>query len=232
MAETEFSWELFTKLPVIGIIRNLSFKQIKEILPIYKDQGFNTVEITMNTPNAEEIIRYAVNHFGKYLNVGAGTVCSPADLNIALETGAGFIVTPIINQQVIDECVRKRVCFFPGAFTPTEIYEAWNLGAEIVKIFPASSLGSDYIKEIRGPLNQIKLLPTGGIGLHNCVDFLESGAFGLGIGSQLFSNDLINKKEWKALGNHFASFVKKIKEYQLQIKVAENSAHLPSASSL
>jgi 2-dehydro-3-deoxyphosphogluconate aldolase/(4S)-4-hydroxy-2-oxoglutarate aldolase len=216
MGETIFSWELFTQLPVIGIIRHLSMEEIKAILPIYQDQGLSTVEITMNTPDAGQIIRHAVNHFGKSLNIGAGTVCTLADLGTALDAGAGFIVTPIINHQVINECVRKGIPVFPGAFTPTEIYTAWSLGAEIVKIFPASSLGMEYIREIQGPLNQVKLLPTGGIGLDNCIDFLASGAFGLGIGSQLFSRDLIEKKDWKGLADHFSLFVKKIKDDQFR----------------
>lgn len=216
MGDITFSWELFTKLPVIGIIRHLSTEEIKEILPIYKDQGLNTVEITMNTRNAGEIIRHAASLFGKSLNIGAGTVCSLADLDIALDAGAGFIVTPIINHQVINECVRKGIPVFPGAFTPTEIYAALSLGAEIVKIFPANSLGPAYIEEIRGPLNQVKLLPTGGVGFDNCIDFLESGAFGLGIGSQLFARDLIGKKDWKALAGHFSLFVKKISDHQLR----------------
>lgn len=231
MAKGLFSLEMFTQLPVIGIIRHLSFEEIKEILPIYKEVGLNTVEITMNTHNAAQIIRYAVDHFGKYLNVGAGTVCSLADLNVALEAGAGFIVTPLTNQKIIEECTRQNITIFPGAYTPTEIYNAWSLGAGIVKIFPASSLGPEYIREIRGPLNQIKLLPTGGIGLDNCIDFMESGAFGLGVGSQLFSRDLIRKKDWKALAKHFSLFVEKITNYQLGSNRTENSTPLPSGSS-
>jgi 2-dehydro-3-deoxyphosphogluconate aldolase/(4S)-4-hydroxy-2-oxoglutarate aldolase len=217
MGETLFSWERFTRLPVIGIVRHLSAEEVKAILPIYQEQGLTTVEITMNTPNAAQIIRHAVDHFGKSLNIGAGTVCSLADLGAALDAGAGFIVTPIINHLVIAECVRKGIPVFPGAFTPTEIYTAWSLGAEVIKVFPASSLGLAYLREIRGPLNQIKLLPTGGIGLDNCLDFLAAGAFGLGIGSQLFSTELIGKKDWKALADHFSLFVKKIQGDQLGV---------------
>lgn len=214
MGETVFSWERFTKLPVIGIIRHLSMEEIREILPLCKAQGLSTVEITMNTGNAADLIRYATSHFGESLNIGAGTVCSIADLDTALNAGATFIVTPVVNHQVISECIRKGIPVFPGAFTPTEIYSAWALGAKVVKVFPAGSLGVSYIREIRGPLSQIKLLPTGGIGLDNCIDFLESGAFGLGIGGQLFSGELIQKKDWKALAGHFALFVKKIRDCQ------------------
>ncbi len=213
MTDNNFSFELFTKLPIIGIMRHLSFEDIKAILPIYKEQGLNTVEIAMNTRNADHIIRYAVENYGKDLNIGAGTVCNLVDLNVALEAGAGFIVTPVINPEVIEECVRRRIPVFPGAFTATEIFRAMTLGAEIVKLFPAGSLGPEYIRDIKGPLGQAKLLPTGGINLNNCVQFMKSGAFGLGIGSQLFLNDLINRKEWKVLANHFLLFVNKMDEF-------------------
>ncbi|HEY4198797.1 MAG TPA: bifunctional 4-hydroxy-2-oxoglutarate aldolase/2-dehydro-3-deoxy-phosphogluconate aldolase [Mucilaginibacter sp.] len=232
MGDTTFSWELFTKFPVIGILRHLSMEEVKEILPIYKEQGLTTVEITMNTRNAGDMIRHAASLFGKSLNIGAGTVCSLADLDIALDAGAGFIVTPIVNHQVINECVRKGIPVFPGAFTPTEVYTALSLGAEIVKIFPANSLGPAYIEEIRGPLNQVKLLPTGGIGFDNCIDFLASGAAGLGIGSQLFSRDMIDQKDWKALADHFSLFVKKIGDYQFRSNQPENPARLHSADNL
>jgi 2-dehydro-3-deoxyphosphogluconate aldolase/(4S)-4-hydroxy-2-oxoglutarate aldolase len=216
MTNTNFSLELFTKLPVIGIMRHLSFEDIKAILPIYKEQGLNTVEITMNTQNAGQIIRYAVKNYGKDLNIGAGTVCNLLDLNIALDAGASFIVTPVINSSVIEECIQERIQVIPGAFTPTEVFRAMTLGAEIVKVFPAGTLGPQYIRDIKAPFGQVKLLPTGGININNCIQFMKAGAFGLGIGSQLFSTDLINGKEWKALANHFSSFTSKINEFNLR----------------
>src|SRR5690606_18081736 len=103
----------------------------------------------------------------------------------ALDAGAQFVVTPITDEEVISACVERDIPIFPGAYTPTEIYKAWSLGASMVKVFPASKLGPDYIKEVLAPLQQIHLMPTGGVGLENMEAFYKAGAKGFGIGSQL-----------------------------------------------
>lgn len=210
----EFSWELFNKIPVVGIIRNLSFQEVENIFPIYKQSGLTTIEITVNTPGAGEIIRYSIDHFGEELNVGAGTVCTLKDLSLALDSGAQFIVTPILNVEVIKACVERNIPVFSGAFTPTEIYKAWTAGSAMVKVFPATSLGPGYIKDILGPLNEINLMPTGGVNIDNAVDFLKAGAKGLGLGSQLFNKKHIKEKNWVALQHLFEEMVSKIEQYK------------------
>ena len=178
-----------------------------QILPVFREAGLTTIEITMNTPGAEEMIRYAVENEQSGLNIGAGTVCTKDELSLALDAGAQFIVTPIINKKVIKSCVKKDVPIFPGAFTPTEIYNAWTLGASMVKIYPATSLGPEYIKDLKAPMNQLKLLPTGGVSLDNMAGFLKAGANGLGIGGQLFDKKLIQEKNWEGLKAHFQQYV-------------------------
>jgi 2-dehydro-3-deoxyphosphogluconate aldolase/(4S)-4-hydroxy-2-oxoglutarate aldolase len=210
MSELTFSWELFQKAPIVGIIRNISADDVMKILPIYREAGLTTVEITMNTPDATEMIRYAIENEHEGLNIGAGTVCTKEDLEQALEAGAQFIVTPIINKKVIKSCAKKSVPVFPGAFTPTEIYNAWTWGATMVKIYPATSLGPEYIKDLKAPMNQLKLLPTGGVGLENMSAFLKAGANGLGIGGQLFDKKLIQEQNWEGLKAHFRQFVQKL----------------------
>ncbi|WP_439555648.1 bifunctional 4-hydroxy-2-oxoglutarate aldolase/2-dehydro-3-deoxy-phosphogluconate aldolase [Dyadobacter sp.] len=212
MNKEKFSFPLFEKAPLVGIIRNVALEDIKHILPVYREAGLTTVEITMNTPGAADIIRYAVEHEAARLNIGAGTVCTKDDLKSALNAGAQFIVTPVISKKVIKSCVKKEVPVFPGAFTPTEIYNAWSLGATMVKIYPATSLGPEYIKDLKAPMNQLKLLPTGGVGLDNMVAFMKAGANGLGIGGQLFDKKLIQNKDWEGLKNHFQQFVQKLTE--------------------
>lgn len=210
MSQQPFSWELFNKAPLVGIIRNISPDEVKKILPVYRDAGLTTIEITMNTPGAAEMIQLALEAEGEGLNIGAGTVCTKDDLEIALEAGAQFIVTPIINKKVIKSCVKKKVPIFPGAFTPTEIYNAWTLGATMVKIYPATSLGPEYIKDLKAPMNQLKLLPTGGVGLENMAAFLTAGANGLGVGGQLFDKKLIQDQDWDGLKAHFLQFKSKL----------------------
>lgn len=207
MNNQEFSWPEFSKMPLVGIIRNLAFEQIEKILPIYHTAGLTTIEITMNTPFAVDIIRHAVEQFKGRLNVGAGTVCSTDDLKMALEAGAQFIVTPILNPEVVITCVKAKIPIFPGAYTPTEIYQAWELGADMVKVYPATSLRPDYIKDVKAPLNKIKLMPTGGISLNNIEAFMKSGADGLGIGGQLFDKQLIKNEDWNGLLEHFKQYV-------------------------
>ncbi|KAA6431564.1 bifunctional 4-hydroxy-2-oxoglutarate aldolase/2-dehydro-3-deoxy-phosphogluconate aldolase [Dyadobacter flavalbus] len=207
---SKFSWELFQKAPLVGIIRNVAMEDLVRILPIFREAGLTTVEITMNTPDAAKMIRYALENESEGLNIGAGTVCTKDDLEEALEAGAQFIVTPVISKKVIKSCVKKNIPVFPGAFTPTEIYNAWTLGASMVKIYPATSLGPEYIKDLKAPMNQLKLLPTGGVSLENMAAFLKAGANGLGIGGQLFDKKLIQEKNWDALKTHFRQFHSKL----------------------
>jgi 2-dehydro-3-deoxyphosphogluconate aldolase/(4S)-4-hydroxy-2-oxoglutarate aldolase len=208
MNKQEFSWQEFSKVPLIGIIRNLSMDEISKILPVYQAAGLTTIEITMNTPFAADIIRSATEQYKGKLNVGAGTVCSVEDLKLALEAGAQFIVTPILNPEVVKLCVKSKIPVFPGAYTPTEIYQAWELGADMVKVYPATALGPDYIRDVKAPLNKIKLLPTGGISLGNIEAFMKAGADGLGIGGQLFDKQLIKNQDWDGLLEHFKQYVK------------------------
>ena len=212
MSKEKFSWARFSKVPIVGIVRNLNLEQIKAILPIYIESGLTTIEITMNTPSAVEIIKYCIGQYNHQLNIGAGTVCNLKDLNVALSAGSQFIVTPILDKKVIRKCLEKGVPIFPGAYTPTEIYRAWKWGASIVKVYPATSLGPKYIKDLKAPLNQIKVLPTGGINLNNLADFMQQSADGLGIGGQLFDNELIEKEDWVGLKEHFRKYVNEIQK--------------------
>lgn len=209
--QNQFSHAAFEAMPVIGIMRSFSFETIEKIVPLYKSAGLTTLEITMNSDGASETIK---NLSAAYpgLNIGAGTVCEMEDLHLALEAGASFIVTPILNEQVITYCVANNIPVFPGAFTPTEIYKAWKLGATAVKIFPASRFGPVYLKEIKAPLNKIKLLPTGGVSLENIADFFKAGAIGAGMGSTLFDKEMISKNDFEGLHLHFKKMVSKVNE--------------------
>lgn len=210
MDRSIFSWELFDKMPVVGIIRNLTVADINFVLPIYKQAGFTTIEITLNTPEALSVISSLANQYKGELNVGAGTVCTLDDLAAAITAGANFIVTPIFKAEVVKKCVSMEVPIFPGAFSPTEIYEAWELGASMVKLYPASVVGSDYVSAVLAPLNKVKLMPTGGIHLSNMLAFMKAGATSLGIGSELFDKKIIQKRDSEAMLNHFTLFAQQM----------------------
>ncbi len=201
--------DLFSKMPVVGIMRNFSNENIEAIVPLYKKAGLTTLEITMNSSNAEEVITHlSKNH--PDLNIGAGTVCSIDDLEKALGAGASFIVTPIMDNEVMQVCRESNVAIFPGAFTPLEIYNAWKAGASAVKIFPATQLGAGYVKDVLGPLNQVKLLPTGGVSIDNIEAFFNAGAVGVGMGSTLFDKKFIGTQDYDSLFAHFQNIHKKV----------------------
>jgi len=210
MHRSIFSWELFDKMPVIGIIRGLSVDEIDFVLPIYKQAGFTTIEITLNTPEALSVISSLANQYNGELNVGAGTVCTLDDLTDAVNAGANFIVTPIFKAEVVKKCVSMEVPIFPGAFSPTEIYEAWELGASMIKLYPASVVGPAYVSAVLAPLNKVKLMPTGGIHLSNMLAFMKAGATSLGIGSELFDKKIIQKRDSEAMLNHFTLFAQQM----------------------
>lgn len=204
--ENELFWTRFRKMPVVGIARNIDFESIGEIIPLFINAGFRNIEITMNSQGAEQQIKALVTQWGDALNIGAGTVCSMDELEKALNAGAGFIVTPIVNEEIIKSCRNAGKPVFPGALTPTEIYKAREAGADMVKLFPFSGLEPRYIKDLTGPFGAIKLMPTGGIGIHNCTEVFRAGAAAVGVGGQLFDPVLIASGNWNALSDHFISF--------------------------
>lgn len=208
-----FFKELFDKMPLVGILRGFPAAQMEKMSEIYAEAGLTTLEITMNTKGAADTIASLVRAVKGKLNVGAGTVCNMEDLDQALSAGAQFIVSPIIDEAVIRKCAALDVPVFPGAYTPSEIYRAWSLGATMVKVFPAGKLGPDYIKEVLAPLDQIQLMPTGGISLDNMQAFMRAGAKGFGIGSALIPKRLVENEDWEGLRNHFTGFVSKYKKF-------------------
>lgn len=207
---------LFNAVPIIGIVRNHTFEELVNILPVYTKSRLTTLEITMNTPGAAGMINYASRMYKHSLNIGAGTVCSMQDLEIALEAGASFIVMPIVEEEVIKACAAEGIPVFPGAMTPTEIALAWRSGAEMVKVFPAATLGANYFKDVLGPLAQVKLMATGGIDLNNMDEFWKAGAKAFGIGSPLFLRSVIGAGDWKSLEAHFTRFADKIRNYKIE----------------
>lgn len=186
-------------MPIVGILRGIDRQALDAIIPAYLEAGLTTLEITMNTEGFSDMMEFAVDRYGSMLNIGAGTVCTEQDLELALEVGAQFIVTPILNETIVKRCAEQKIPVFPGALTPSEIYRAWTLGATMVKVFPASAFGPSYIKEVLAPLDELELLPTGGVSLDNMADYYQAGAKGFGLGSLLFDKALIKAKDWLAL---------------------------------
>jgi 2-dehydro-3-deoxyphosphogluconate aldolase / (4S)-4-hydroxy-2-oxoglutarate aldolase len=196
MSPTGFDETRFRALPLIAILRGLRHPQVEPVVKALQAGGLNALEITMNTPGADEQIAIAMETAGGALEVGAGTVTTLDELDRAQSAGASFIVTPVLDREIIAECVRRRLPVFPGAFTPTEVFDAYRFGATMVKLFPAGRLGSDYVRDVKGPLTHVPLLATGGITPEMIPTFVQAGASGFGLGSQLLTMDRINDQDW------------------------------------
>ena len=191
------------KCPAIGILRGFDWDDLRWLLPLYVDAGFTLAEVTMNTPGAPGLIRRAYDLLGGQLTVGAGTVLNIQDLENAHGSGAAFIVTPSLSEEVAKGCRALELPFFPGALSPTEVESAWRWGATAVKVFPASLGGPDYIRALRGPFGTIRLLPTGGVAIPDISEYRRAGAFGLGLGSPLFPATIIRDRDEAALCQRF-----------------------------
>jgi 2-dehydro-3-deoxyphosphogluconate aldolase/(4S)-4-hydroxy-2-oxoglutarate aldolase len=209
-----FSWESFNRVPVIGIMRNIPQAHVEMLVQEYHKSGFTTLEVTMNSAGAAKTISSLCQAYQNTLNIGAGTVLTVADLDAALDAGANFIVTPVMNEEVIESCVNRKVPVFPGAYTPSEIYKAWKMGAGMVKVFPATRLGPEFIKEVLAPMSFLKMVPTGGVSISTLTEFFKAGAAGVGMGSTLFPKNLVEGEQWEELGGHFSEVLNKYREFR------------------
>src|SRR6516225_10089039 len=170
---------------IVAVVRSPDSQQLVEVARALADGGVSVVEITLSVPNALEVLRQVRHALGERVLLGAGTILDSETARAALLAGAEYIVTPTLNLDVVRLCQRYDRLVMPGAFTPTEILTAWEAGADIVKVFPAEVVGPAFFKALRGPLPQIRLMPTGGVDLTTAADFLRAGACCLGIGGQL-----------------------------------------------
>ena len=178
----EFSLARFEEEPVMGIIRGITEESLSGVMEAAISGGLRFLEITLNTPNAPHLIESINRDFPGTLCVGAGTVLTVADAETAVAAGARFLVSPTVKPDVAAFCRKQNLAYFPGAFTPTEIETAWNAGATMVKVFPASQLGPAYFKEVKGPFQDIRLMAVGGIKRENVPLYLAAGAEALALG--------------------------------------------------
>jgi 2-dehydro-3-deoxyphosphogluconate aldolase/(4S)-4-hydroxy-2-oxoglutarate aldolase len=170
---------------VVSVVRLDSSEELMEVAQAIKAGGVDVIEFTMTTPNALRVIEESVRQFDGELLLGAGTVLDSETARAAILAGAKFIVAPTLSQATIEMCHRYGAVVIPGTLTPTEILAAWEWGADLVKVFPARLGGPRYIKDILAPLPQVRLVPTGGVGLENAAEFIRAGAAAVAVGSAL-----------------------------------------------
>ncbi len=193
----------FRELPLLGILRGIEADMIEPIVETVVSSGLKTIEIAMNTKGASGLIQQMVKAADSRLVIGAGTVLTMDDLSAALDSGATFIVLPVLVPDVVEYCTKNSIPVFPGAFTPQEIYNAWIAGATMVKVFPAGFFGPEYFRELKGPFNDIELLACGGVNAETIELFFSCQASAAAFGGSVF------RKEWLVNGD-FLSIRKSI----------------------
>ncbi|HEV7593404.1 MAG TPA: bifunctional 4-hydroxy-2-oxoglutarate aldolase/2-dehydro-3-deoxy-phosphogluconate aldolase [Gemmatimonadaceae bacterium] len=186
---------------IIPVIRADSADAAKAVVEALVEAGLVVAEITMTVPRAMDAIASVAKHFGETLLVGAGTVTDADTARRAVDAGAEFIVTPCVVPEVIDAARRAEIAVLPGALTPTEVLNAFRLGGDMVKIFPAQNVGGAwYLRALRGPFPDIPLVPTGGVTLDNVHEMFDAGAAAIGVGSELISKDALARRDYAAIG--------------------------------
>ncbi len=184
---------------LVAVVRFAEPGPLVNVLKALADGGITVAEVTFTVPDALDVIREAKRQLGDRVLLGAGTVLDPETARAAILAGAEFLVSPAVNVDVIRMARRYDKLAMPGAFTPTEILTAWEAGADIVKVFPADILGPAFFRAMRGPLPQVKLMPTGGVDLTTAGEYLKAGAVCLGVGGQLVDAKLVAAGSFDAI---------------------------------
>lgn len=208
MGETSFRRSV--ESGVVAILRATSSNDLLNATDAVLAGGVSSIEVTITTPGALRIVEEARARFGDEVSFGVGTVLDAVSARAALLAGAQFIVTPTLDVATIELCRRYAVPVLPGAFTPTEILGAWQAGADLVKVFPASAGGPTYIKTVRAPLPQVRIVAVGGVTLENTADFIRAGAELVGIGGELVSQRLLDERDFAEITDRAKRFCERV----------------------
>ena len=176
---------LLQQLGVVAVIRMKDADKLRGVVDAIAEGGVRAIEVTMTVPGAVGLIEKLAATLPPEIVVGAGTVTDAGTARAVIDAGARFVVSPVYRPEVMAACHERDVAACPGCFTPTEILDAHEHGADIVKVFPATALGPQFIKDVRGPLPQVRLMPTGGVSLDNAGDWIRAGAVAVGVGTAL-----------------------------------------------
>jgi 2-dehydro-3-deoxyphosphogluconate aldolase/(4S)-4-hydroxy-2-oxoglutarate aldolase len=197
---------------IVAIMRATSSDHLADVARSLLAGGIDVMEITFTVPGAVRVLERVAEEFGDRVLLGAGTVLDTETARTAMLAGAEFIVSPTLNLDVIQLCQRYDKLVMPGALTPTEILTAWESGADIVKVFPSDLTGPEYLKALRGPLPQVRLMPTGGVNLDTAADFLRAGACALGVGGSLVEKKAVETGNLGRIESLARQYVQIIKE--------------------
>lgn len=201
---------------VIAVLRNVPFNKIEYLADSLVQGGVTALEVTVGSQNVFESISILSEKYGNDAAIGAGTVIDEVSACQAFEHGAEFLLSPSLHKPVIEVARRYGKLVIPGVMTPTEIITAIELGADVVKVFPASVMGHEYLKNVLGPFPNAKIIPTGGIDLNNAGNFIKAGAIALGVGGNLVNLGAISDGD-------FGTITKTAKEYVEQVRLARQA---------
>jgi 2-dehydro-3-deoxyphosphogluconate aldolase / (4S)-4-hydroxy-2-oxoglutarate aldolase len=196
---------------VVAVIRMKDTGRLLKVIEAVRDGGVKSIEITMTVPGAIEIIRELSKIVPADVLIGAGTVVDELTAEKVIDAGAMFVVGPALNLGIVSLCVTRGIAVMPGCYTPTEILSGWRAGADIIKVFPATSLGPKYFKDLRGPFPDIRLMPTGGVTIDNVGEWIAAGACAVGIGSDLLDKKAIEEERYEVLTERAARMVQNVK---------------------
>ncbi|WP_336773830.1 bifunctional 4-hydroxy-2-oxoglutarate aldolase/2-dehydro-3-deoxy-phosphogluconate aldolase [Paenibacillus sp. MMO-58] len=202
--------ELLLEHKIVAILRGIEDHQADAAGQAMIDGGIRLMEITMNTPGAAVMIERWRSRFDGQASVGAGTVLDMEMAKTAVAAGAQFLISPNLDEEVIAYGQERGVSVWPGVMTPTEIVKAWKAGAEAVKLFPMGTLGTKYLSEIRGPLDSIPIMATGGVDLHNIADYFAAGANAVGMGGKLLNLDWVREGRFDLITGRARQFVEAV----------------------
>jgi len=195
------------QLGIVAVIRLRDPGKLRAVVDAIVAGGVQALEVTMTVPGAVELIRGLAPTLPEGFLLGAGTVIDPATAHAVIDAGAHVVISPVFRRAVIEACHERGVPAAPGCFTPTEILEAHDAGADIVKVFPATTLGPQYIKDVRAPLPQVKLMPTGGVTPDNAGDWIRAGAVAVAAGSSLLDAKAIESGRFEIITANARRFV-------------------------
>ena len=210
------------EIGVIPVVRAASSEEAVTVAEAISEGGIPVLEITMTVPGAVTVIAELSKRFGDQVLVGAGTVLDPETADNCIKAGARFVVSPALNLRTIELCNREGIAIFPGSLTPTEVVAAWEGGADAVKVFPCSAVGGPkYLRALKAPLPQIRLVPTGGVSLTTARDFIAAGAWALGVGADLVNTEAIRSGDRESVITAARGYVEAVREARATLNKAQ-----------
>jgi 2-dehydro-3-deoxyphosphogluconate aldolase/(4S)-4-hydroxy-2-oxoglutarate aldolase len=196
---------------IVAVIRMKDAARLRAVVDAIAAGGVRVLEVTMTVPGAVDLIAALAPALPDGFLLGAGTVTDSATASRVIDAGARFVVGPVFRRDVIAACHGRGVPVMPGCFTPTEILDAWESGADIVKVFPATALGPGFFKDVRGPLPQVKMMPTGGVTIDNAGDWIRAGAVAVGVGTALLDARAIADGKYDVLQSNAERIVASVR---------------------